>query len=280
MVPVSRRSVLASIGATSLTIAGCLEPSDEASSPTARTSTKPPESSDTVPSDVTLTNPDVLRMLIADLGIWGDLRHWPGQFLVVDVNGPDGASIMDAYDFSYELPLQLELEGRRVDEDAFLAALVESGRPPVDPESLDTHVAAIPVQFTDAERATVVWDGPANDTTLELGDAVLNQLSTGPQFEIRRFETPIMADGSIALDLGIENVGDRAGQWLGQVSIGGAEDISDVFGFTVPAGSRIERTVRPPILSGTSIQGTVTVQFWSSETFEREVTLPATGTPG
>jgi len=71
----------------------------------------------------------------------------------------------------------------------------------------------------------------------------------------------------------VANTGDRDGVWLAQVSIRAANDISDVFGYSIPVGSTIHRTVRPRVLAAGFVSGTVTIQFWSSTSYERTVEI-------
>jgi hypothetical protein len=210
-------------------------------------------------------------MVLADRGPWADLKTRDGQYLVLDLRKPDGSSLTNTYGFEHELPLAVELDGERFGPDAVPVVDVEPNRDPVDPESIDDHLAALPIPIGPVDSGSVVWVGSAPDVRWELPSDVFSLMADAPRFEIRSFEPRPMAAGGFELDLAVANTGDRDGVWLAQVSIRAANDISDVFGYSISQGETIHRTVRPRVLTAGFLSGTVTIQFWSSTSYEETV---------
>lgn len=281
MVSPNRRAVLASVGGTLLPLAGCLGTASTDTPAAARTTAKGSQAAvavDVDPGSLSLGMTDVRKMIIADRGPWADLKTGGGQFLVLDLIKPDGGSLMDTYGFDYELPLAVELDGERFGPDAVPVVDVEPHRDPTDPESIDDHLAGLPIPTGQVDAGSVIWVGSEGNFRWELPPDVFQLMADAPTFEIRSFEPQPTGAGGFELDLSVANSGDRDGVWLAQVSIQAANDISDVFGYSIPAGETIHRTVRPRVLAAGFVSGTVTIQFWSSTSYERTFTAE-TSTP-
>lgn len=276
MVSRNRRTVLASVGGALVPLAGCLG-TDGTGTPS--TDSTPSEVSATDealrfdPGSLSLGVTDVRKLVIADRGPWADLKTGGGQYVVFDLVKPDGSSLMDAYGFEYELPLAVELDGTRFGPDAVPVVDVEPNRDPTDPESIDDHLVGVPIPTGQVDAGSVIWVGSEQDVRWELPPEVFPHISDAPRFEIRTFEPRPTDAGGFELDLTVANTGDRDGVWLAQVSIRAANDISDVFGYSIPVGSTIHRTVRPRVLAAGFVSGTVTIQFWSSTSYERTVEI-------
>lgn len=199
----------------------------------------------------------------------------------MDVSDADG-SLADDYETVHDLPLAVSLDGSRVGSDVEMVAEVAPGRPPDDPEGIDDHAVGIPVPTRRSDAAAVVWTGEDREVRWNIPGATRASIARAPAFDLRSLETAV-DDGGIELTVTVENTGDRDGRWLGQVSFAGADDMSNVFGFDVGAGTTVTRTVQPPILGG-DVGGfepgrTVTVQFRSTTRVERDVTIPGEPSP-
>ena len=295
----TRRSLLAGLATVSLSVSGCLAtehsgvPNERTRTETRTASGSGPPATDRVqigePIGVgdrtaTVLNPHVRKMVVKDTELWGDLAVGPGQFLLVDVTTASGNVLSDEYTEVHELPLTVASDWRPLGGEAepTLVADVPPDRPPTDPEDLETHAVGVPVPTGEVDAASVVWRTSDRAVHWELAAETWALLARVPAFVVHAVETAVVDGGIVELTVSVENTGDRDGIWLAQVSEQSANDISDVRGYTIPAGETLTRTVRPPILGerfgGFQPGRTVVVQFDSTRRFQREVTIP-TATP-
>jgi hypothetical protein len=293
----SRRRLLGSLGALAGVAAGCLgspgtgsQPTADAGSDGTATTTgstdaprvvAPGTTVETDDGTVTVSAPRLRKLALLDSGIWGDVRAADGQFLLVDVE-IDGTAFGEDFEALRSLPLSASVDGSIVDDDPRIVAVVPPGQPPDDPENFQRHAIGFDVPTGTADAAAVVRrDEPR--VRWQLDAPVRDHLGAAPDYELEDLAFTPDDEGVIEASVTVSNVGDRDGTWLAQFSVQHANDDSDVVGFRVPAGETISRTVRPPIL-GAAVGGykpgrTVTVQFRSHTSLEREVTVPEiTGT--
>lgn len=250
-----RRGLLAALGASLGTVAGCTtaRPGSAArDSPTAGPGTAafgdPVSLGD---ATLTLSRPRVRKAIAEDFGVWQEVRCRDGQYLLLAAT-TDG----DVPTRFGDLDLtSVTGDGTTVDD----VSLVIEGRPgeaPRDPSKWDDRRLAHPYPEEPLDRAAIRWQSEDGSAQWELGGTLREQLCLEPRFALRAFE--ISRDGEdIAIHLRVENAGERDGDFLAQVSFEGVEDDSSLVSFAVPAGETKSFDGVPPILRGLASDGRV-----------------------
>lgn len=259
-----RRGLLTAIGLHAAGLAGCL-----ASAPFGSGDDGRPTEERHVPFGTAVTlgdetlklaNPRIRKAVMADFGIWQEVRCEDGQYLLVDATTSgsvptrfgdiDLASMIDTGEFD---EVELGVEGA-------------PGEAPRDPSKWQQRTLAFEFPNDPGESASVRWRSDGDAAYWDLDQDLRDRLAVEPAFNLDGFEVSQAGD-DVRLGLTVSNTGDRAGDFLGQVSYENVEDASSVLRLDVGSGGTTEYEGVPDILRGVAADHrVVTMRYSASET--------------
>ena len=245
-----RRHAHQSLGSAALSAAGCVT-TDEPQTGTTRTEPKTPAAdTDHTLGDEVLV--DGLRpVMVKSVTVQRSVIHHhlyrevyepvDAQMLVLAGQIPDGA------DPEFDIQFQTRIDGTLIDA-AARTWLVSGDR---------IYTLSVPVE-TVTEAALVLQAGERPAWTLP--ETVIDRLAVAPAFHLHD-ATVIEADGETALELTVENRGDRDGVFRAVAKHDSAADADAAIRFPVPADDTVSKTVHSSM-----------VRSWPSDAdFAREI---------